>query len=214
MNRRNFFRISSLAAAALTFGNLGNTGRLFASEKSKNDFSLELVTDNSSKAIKLAEEFLKNINTGNNTIKYSEYLLEYTESGDLVYFSGGKIINYKTTLSDESAQLKEIAKELGLPKIINKPVRLKFSFGNSKSAAKNFLVFSKNKMIQKISAAENNISITFSSTKGGLTLNVDSGKARVIRSGCTHKNCINSGSISLANDSIVCIPNEIYLIAE
>ena len=73
MNRRNFFRVSSLAAATVTFGNFSNTGRLFASSQNDKGFSLELITDNSSKAIKLAEEFLSRINTGSRTIKFSEY---------------------------------------------------------------------------------------------------------------------------------------------
>lgn len=214
MNRRNFFRVTSLAAAALSIGSLGNPAKLFASSKSNASFSLELITDNSSKAIKLAEDFLKSINTGSGNIKFSEYSLDNTESGDLVFFSEGKLINYKTGNNDINSSLKEIANELGLPKIIKKPVRLKFTNDNTGAAAKNFLVFHKQKMIHKINSSENNINLTINGSKSELTLNINSGKARVVRAGCTHKNCVNSGSISLANESIVCIPNDVHIIAE
>jgi hypothetical protein len=214
MNRRNFFRVSSLAAAAVTIGSFSKTNRLFASSKGDKGFSLELITNDSSKAIKLAEEFLSGVNTGNGTIKFSEYSLDNIESGDIVYFSDGKLINYKNNSSNTSASLKEIAKELDLPKVISNPVRLKFSNDNTGSAAKNFLVFHREKMIHKISSTENNINLLINGSKSELTVNINSGKARVVRAGCTHKNCINSGSISLANESIVCIPNEIHIIAE
>lgn len=214
MNRRNFFRVSSLAAAALTIGSIGNPVKLFASSKTSSAFSLELITDNSSKAIKLAEEFLKSEYTGTGNIKFSEYSLENAESGDLVYFNEGRLVNYKTGFNNTSVSLKEIANELGLPKVINNPVRLRFSSDNTGAAAKNFLVFHKQKMIKKVSSGESNINLTINGTKSELTLNINSGKARVVRAGCTHKNCINSGSISLANESIVCIPNEIHIIAE
>ncbi len=214
MNRRNFFRVTSLAAAALSIGSLGNPEKLFASSKSNASFSLELITDNSSKAIKLADEFLKGIDTGNGNIKFSEYSLDITESGDIVYLSEGKLINYKSGSNDISLSLKEIATELGLPKIIKNPVRLKFSDDNSGSEANNFLVFHKQKMIRKINSSETNFNLTVNGSKGELTININSGKARVVRAACTHKNCVNSGSISLANESIVCIPNEIHIIAE
>ncbi|MEO8512455.1 MAG: NusG domain II-containing protein [Ignavibacteria bacterium] len=214
MNRRNFFRVSSLAAAAVTLGNFSKTGSLFASSKGSSSFSLELITDNSSKAIKLAEEFLSDINTGMGAIKFSEYSLDNTERGDIVFFSEGELLNYKNTTSETSASLKEIAKELELPKIISNPVRLRFSSDNTGSAAKNFLVFHKQKMIHKISTDENNLNLTINGSKSELTLNINSGKARVVKAGCTHKNCVNSGSISLSNESIVCIPNEIHIIAE
>ena len=214
MNRRNFFRVSSLAAAAVTLGSFSNKNMLFAAQKNSSSFSLELITDKSSKAIKLAEDFLSGINTGNGTIKFSEYSLDNIESGDIVYFSDGKLVNYKNSASETSASLKEIAKELDLPKIINNPVRIKFSSDNTGNSAKNFLVFHKQKMIRKISSSESNINLAVNGSKSELTLNINSGKARVVKAGCTHKNCVNSGSISLANESIVCIPNEIHIIAE
>lgn len=214
MNRRNFFRVSSLATAAVTLGNFTNAGRLFASPKNLNGFSLEITTDNSSKAIKLAEDFLSGINTGRELIKFSEYRLDKPESGDLVYFSGGKLINYKNDISKTSAALREAAKELELPKLIDIPVRLKFTSENSGTAADSFLVFHKQKLIHKISASGNNINLSLHGSKSELTVNISSGKARVVSSGCSHRNCINSGSISRVNESIVCIPNEIHIIAE
>ncbi len=214
MNRRKFFRVSSLAAAAVTLGNFTNTGKLFASPRSLTGFSLELITDNSPKAIKLAEEFLSGINTGGEIVKFSEYFLDKPESGDIVYFSGCKLMNYKNSVSETSSKLREIAKELNLPKIIHNPIRLKFTIDSSDINAENFLIFNKQKLIHKISASESNLNLTLHGTKSELTVNINSGKARVVSSGCAHRNCVNSGSISKVNESIVCIPNEIHIIAE
>jgi hypothetical protein len=221
MNRRNFFKISSFAIGAAALSNIagGALSKVLASGKSyvsSNDFSLELVTGsgNEGKAIKLAEEFIKSLDSGSGIIKFSEYSLDRAESADIVLVQKGRVINYKNGSGDIQKGICEIANELKLPRVITNPVRLKFSSSGSGDAADNFLIFHKGSLAEKVSASTSNRNISVAGSKGEVLINISSKKARVVQSSCTHKNCINSGSISLSGENIVCIPNEVHIIAE
>ncbi len=128
--------------------------------------------------------------------------------------NSGKLINYKFSSSDQSRGIKEIADALKLPRIIQNPVRLKFSANDNETAADNFLIFHKDNLISKVNAGSVNRNIQINGTRGEMTVNISSKKARVVSASCTHKNCVNSGSISLKGENIVCIPNEVHIIAE
>jgi hypothetical protein len=211
MKRRDFFKVGSLAVTAAAIGTLP-LEKVYS--KIGSSFSLEIVTDKQVKAIKLIEEFLRANRLGSDTIKFSEYRLGSAESGDIVLFRNNKLINYKDDIDAISEGLRIIASQLELPRVISDPVRLRFYSDNDGEAAKHFLVFHNDKLVNKIDASEESLNLKVSGTKGELTLNVSGRKARVTQSTCTHKNCINTGSISLANESIVCIPNNIVIIAE
>jgi len=216
MDRRNFLKISSFAvgAAALTNLSAGAITNALGKNVSTNRFSLELITGDEDKAIKLAESFIDGLNLNKKIIKFSDYRLSNTESADLVYLKNGKLINYKTGSSDENRGLREIANELNLPRVITNPVRLKFYTQQEESNARNFLVFHKDKLIRNIDASESNLNLRIPGSKGDVVLNVNNRKARVTEASCRHKNCVNSGSISLTDESIVCIPNEVLILAE
>jgi hypothetical protein len=216
MDRRTFFKISSLtlgAAAAFSITS-APLKRLLAGTKQNNNFSIELITDDADKAAKLVEQYISGLDLMRGPISYSEYESDKAESGDIVLINDGKLLNYKTGSGDMERGAKEIASALNLPRIIGSPRRLKFSTIDAESTAGSFLVFHKEKLVRKIEAAAQNENISLSGTKGELRLNVSSRKARVTASSCTHKNCVNSGSISLTGESLVCIPNEIHIIAE
>ncbi len=216
MDRRNFLKISTFAvgAAAITNLSAGALTRVIGKNLLEDRFSLELITDNSEKAIKLAENFISDLKLNQKIIKFSEYRLNKAESGDLVYLNNGKIVNYKTGSGDIKSELREIAGALDLPKIITNPVRLKFYTQPEEANPRNFLVFHKDNLIKRIDASASNLNFRINGTKGDVAININNKKARVTESSCTHKNCINSGSISLADESIVCIPNEVLIIGE
>ncbi len=221
MNRRSFFKISSFAIGAAALTNIagGAISKVLAAGKShvsSNDFSLELITGSGDedKAIKLAEELIKGLNSGGGIINFSEYRIDKAESADIVLVQNGSIINYKNSSGDIQKSIGEIAKELNLPRIITNPVRLKFSSSGSGEAAGNFLIFHKESVVEKVSASSTNRNISVAGSRGEVIINISSKKARIVQSSCTHKNCINSGSISLSGENIVCIPNEVHVIAE
>jgi hypothetical protein len=217
MNRRNFFKISSFAIGAAAISNVAGsalTKVLAATKHASDSFSLELITDNEDKAIDLAQEFMKSLNDGGGVIKFSEYSLDKAESADIVLVRGGKVVNYKTGGDDVRKQVAEIAKELKLPRIINNPVRIKFTSSGGETAASNFLIFHKERLVEKVSASTSNRNVLVMGSKGEMTVNVSGKKARVVQASCTHKNCVNSGSISLSGENIVCIPNQVHVIAD
>jgi len=211
MKRRDFLKTGSLAVTAAAAGALP-LSKVYS--KTQNSFSLEIVTDKEVKAIKLIEEFIHVQGLNSDTIKYSEYRLGKAESGDIVLFRNSKLVNYKEGTDKISEGLKTIASELELPGIIDDPVRLRFYTDNDGEPAKHFLVFLNDVLINKIEASTDNLNLKINGTMGKLVLNISGRKARVAQSSCNHKNCVNSGSISLANENIVCIPNNIVIIAE
>ena len=217
MNRRNFFKISSFAIGAAALSNVAGsalTKVMAAANPSSDSFSLELITDNEDKAIDLAQSFMKDLNGSGGVIKFSEYRLDKAESADIVLVRGGKLVNYKTGSDDVRRQVAEIAKELELPRIINNPVRIKFTSSGSETAAINFLIFHKERLVEKVTASTSNRNVLVMGSKGEMTVNVSGKKARVVQASCTHKNCVNSGSISLSGENIVCIPNQVHIIAD
>ncbi len=217
MNRRNFFKISSFAIGAAAISNVAGsalTKVMAATNPASDSFSLELITDNEDKAINLAQEFMNSLNDGGGVIKFSEYRLDKAESADIVLVRGGKLVNYKTGSDDVRRHVAEIAKELELPRIINNPVRIKFTSSGGETTASNFLIFHKDRLVGKVSASTSNRNITVMGSKGEMIVNVSGRKARVVQASCTHKNCVNSGSISLSGENIVCIPNQVHIIAD
>jgi hypothetical protein len=216
MDRRNFLKISSFAigAAALTNLSSGAISKVLGKNSRTDRFSLEMITDNEDKAIKLAENFISDLKLGKKIVKFSEYGLNKTENGDLVYLKNGKLLNYKTGLSDINWELRDIANELNLPRVITNPVRLRFYTQPEETTANSFLVFHKDKLVKRIDSSASNLNFKVRGTRGDVAINIDNGKARVTDSSCTHKNCIHSGSISIADESIVCIPNEVLILAE
>lgn len=213
MKRRDFFKVGSLAVTAAAIGTLP-LEKVYSKTGSKNNFSLEIITDKQVKAIKLIEEFIRAHGLNSDIIKYSEYKLGKPESGDIILFRNSKLINYKKETGSICDSLRVIASELELPRIINDPVRIRFYTENDGETPKHFLVFHNDILINKIDASADNLNLKISGTRGDLTLNINGKKARVVQSSCTHQNCVNTGSISLANESIVCIPNNVVIIAE
>lgn len=217
MNRRNFFKVSSFAIGAVAISNVAGTAIskvLAATKPLSEEFSLELITDNEDKAIGLAQDFVKSLNSAGGIVKFSQYSLDKPESADMVLFQNGKLINYKNGYTDIQKQAAEIAKELDLPRIINNPVRIKFTSSDGETAAGNFLIFHKERLVEKVSASTSNRNIIVQGSRGEMTVNVSGKKARVVQASCTHKNCVNSGSISLSGENIVCIPNQVHIIAD
>lgn len=217
MKRRDFFKKSSIALSAAALTGISGSGfsKLLANtENNPQRFSLEIITDKPDAAIKLSEDFLKNYSKDNLLINFSEYPLTGNSFGDIVYVKDGKLINYKTGTNDIKKDLRIIAGELSLPKRLINPSRLRFYLSENNAPAERILVFHKNTLIRSIRTGERDSVLNINGSKGNLILNIENNKARVIDSSCTHKTCINSGSIAFSGESIVCIPNELMILCE
>ena len=217
MKRRDFFKKSSLAVSALTISGISgsNFKDLFAKNKPGTEsFSFELITDQPEEALKLTQEFFIKNEFNNEIIKFSEYPVEGEVYGDIVFVKNGKLINYKNGSDELNSDVRFIADSLSLPKKISNPTRLRFYLSENNSPSEKFLIFHKNILIKTILSNDNNLNLKLNGSKGNVILNIENKKARVISSSCTHKTCVNSGSIAFSGESIVCIPNELLIICE
>jgi hypothetical protein len=216
MNRRDFFKKSSLAIStiAIAGGAAGSLNKLLAKNKTNEHFSFEIITDKPVKAIKLAEEFFRASSLDDKIIKFSQYPVEGELFGDLAFVHKGKLLNYKSGTGNINSNLKDIAKSLDLPKKVTNPTRIKFYTADENSAAERFLVFHKGNLVKTITPDGDTFNINVQGSKGNVMINFENNKARVVQSACTHKTCINSGSITLSGESIVCIPNEVLIVGE
>ena len=123
MNRRNFLKAGSFAIGSAAIANIAGASFskiLAATSSGTGGFSIELVTDNEDKAIKLVQDYISGMNFGRGTVNFSEYSSDKPESGDIVLVKSGKLINYKLNSTDEGRGIKEIADSLNLPRIISK----------------------------------------------------------------------------------------------
>jgi len=217
MNRRDFFKKSSmsLSAAALAGITAGSFRDLYSKqEKNSKSFSFEIITDRPDEAIKLSEDFFKKYSYNDPVINFSEYPATGKMSGDIVFIKDGKLINYKEGKDQLNKDIRMIADALSLPQVLSNPSRLRFYVSENSYPAEKFLIFHKNVLIRSISSKDKNCVLTIEGTKGSVLLNIENKKARVLSSSCTHKTCINSGSIAFPGESIVCIPNELMILCE
>src|ERR1041384_3124364 len=97
MNRRDFFKKSSLAISAIAISGAANTGleKIFANPKSNGHFSFEVITDKPVKAIKLSEEFFNSNPMGDKVIRFSQFPVNGEMYGDIAFVNNGRLINYK-----------------------------------------------------------------------------------------------------------------------
>ena len=216
MNRREFFKKSSLAISviAVSGASAGGLNKILAKSKTAEHFSFEIITDKPVKAIKLAEEFFMSNSLDNKIIRFSQYPVEGELFGDIAFVHKGKLLNYKNGSEILNVSLRSLAASLDLPKKVSNPSRLKFFTAEDSIKAERFLVFHKGVLVKNIIADGDTFNIDIQGTKGNVRVNFVNNKASVIQSNCTHKTCINSGSISLSGESIVCIPNEVLIIGE
>lgn len=217
MDRRDFLKksalgLSTVAATGISGINLTN---LYAKAKTGyQSFSLEIITDQSALAIKLSQEFFRKNELDYAIIKFSEYPVEGEMFGDIVFINNGNLVNYKSGYGSVAKSIRHIADLLSLPKKISYPSRLRFHLSENNIPAEKFLIFHKNTLIKEIKADGKNMNLDLNGSKGNMLLNIENNKARVIRSSCTHKTCVNSGSINQTGESIVCIPNELVIFCE
>lgn len=214
MDRRNFIKQSAflMASASLALSLL-KTKKLFASPVKNENFSFDIVTDDEDRAIQLGEGLIKRTYPDAGKILFREYKIEGVHTGDIVYMKNNRLINYKSDARDVSSGLREIAKELALPKKMENPVCLRF-YSESDGSAGKFLVFHKDIMIRKIEPSESSKTYTVQGSKGDLVIETSNDKAKVIESSCAHKTCMSMKSIGRSSEYIVCIPNEIQIIGE
>jgi len=216
MDRRNFIKTGTMLLALPAISKIPGFGssKLFAAQNTSKNFSIELITDDTDKAITMMEKLINDKFTSAGVIKYSEFSIDSVQNGDIIYFDNGKLINYKSSEDDVSKRLREISNKLNLPKVVDNPRKIRFSSTAPSASAEKYLVIHNGKIIEEITPGISSKSIEIKGTNGNLSLLSKDNTLRVTKSSCRHKTCIESKSISKSGEYIVCIPNEIVIMAE
>lgn len=208
MDRRAFLRKSIVISAAAGLSGALNEN-LFGASNGNVSFSIEIFTDIPDKAISLIDSYIKLELKPSGMVKLVQNDINGVLNGDVVLFENDNLVNYKS--SDYA--LNDIAKELGLPKVIENPVRLKFQNFTTPSFAKKFLVLHEEKIVAIINSSERQV-LNIPVKNGNVIVSINDNKASVISSPCAHKNCVKTGAISRVSESIICIPNRLQVRAE
>lgn len=210
MNRRTFLkRTVFLTSAVLVPGSTGFlTRRAFAVPGQT--FSLNLITGNPNQSLAAVECALKNSWAGDMKLSYTETPLSGIQVADIVLVRNNRLIDYRTAGDELSKQLRQISKELHLPKRVENPVLVQFATANHVQKPDKIHVYHRERLVAELAlSAESEREIQ--GTRGKLVLGVAGGRAALKYASCTHKTCMKMGPLDKAGQNLVCIPNEVRI---
>ena len=210
MDRRTFFKNSSLFISGLSAsGMIGSTGKLFA-ENSSQSFTLSVITDHPDKAISYLQALLNQSKFSNKHIHYTEYVLHGNHISDIAYSRSGRLVDYRKESQVFCSELRHIASELELPRSCENPVLVQFSCDEGIKKPSGIRVFKNNEVIIEKPFPANSESIDINGEKGRVVLELSQDHTlRFAETSCKHKTCMNMGPINQAGQNLVCIPNRI-----
>jgi hypothetical protein len=211
MNRRSFLQ-KSLIIPGLGAGVLlgGAPRRLFAGTSATAPFSLSIVSDKPQQAITMIQEWLSRNYPGQKNINYSEYILNGSHVADIVFTRSGRLVDFYRTDTPESATLRRVAKQLGLPHSCDNPVLSHFSIEEGLQQPKGFRVFKDNTLIMEKTFPQKTETFVLDGVKGRMVIEAAADRSlRFVEASCTHKTCMSMGHISQAGQNLVCVPNQI-----
>jgi hypothetical protein len=209
MNRRNFlksFSLSSLGLAAAPELTIW-AERAVAPE----DFSLNLITDDSERAILLLESLLARFLSAYKNLKYSERVLTGSHRADLLLIKNRRVLDYRNSEDELAKGLCEAAKNLGLPKTVKNPILMQFYTEDRRLTPKIIHIFGNNILIKKLSLTEDEGTHQIESETGRVTLIIRNKSAQITAATCKHKTCMNMGAINAAGQSLICLPNHLRI---
>ena len=212
MDRRTFLQRSALVIPGVTVaGILGATPRkLFAGTTLPKSFSLSIVSDKPEKAVAMIQQLLEQANLPNKNIRYTEYILHGSHVADIAYTQSGELIDFRKDNQPISSQLREIAASLNLPRTCENPVLAHFSCDEGIQKPSGIRVFKNNELIIEKSFPVHSEIIHLDGNDGRVVVEVGKDHSvRIAETSCTHKTCMNMGSISQAGQNLVCIPNQV-----
>jgi hypothetical protein len=213
MERRDFLKASGLIlASGMLIPKIAKSMFNNAISREVENFSLEVITENSDYAVRLLEDFIKEGNFGKGSFNYSEYPISNNIMGDLVFINDNELIDFTKLNDDLSIRLREIRNKLYLPATVSNPVRIRL-YRNSGSEVKNILVAKNGKIISRFNSDYSDEHI-FYGKSGKFVLEVNNNTARVKDVECKHKICKQMNSIKKPGDYITCIPNGLQIFAE
>lgn len=212
MKRRNFIKNFSFWGLGL----VATPSLCFRDERAAvpEDFCLNLVTDDSDRAIPLLEALLARSLSAYKNLKFSEYKLAGEHMADLVLIKNRRLLDYKNSDDELARGLHEIARSLGLPRQVENPVLLKFYTEDRRRTAVTLNLFGNNILLKQLSLTENQGPHEVESETGRVTFVIRNKSVKITTATCRHKTCMNMGSINAAGQSLVCIPSRLRIAIE
>ncbi|MBE2280859.1 MAG: NusG domain II-containing protein [Ignavibacteriaceae bacterium] len=213
MKRRNFIKSLGVIGVGLSFSQTLAAGLFDSKIVSNSDgFSLSILTGNTTKALKLAENFIKSMGyTG--SIKVDEYQIMGEFVSDAVFVSNGKLVNFREDNSASSIALSGLSKELNMPSKVFNPFFIKLTGGADKYSKGDILILREEKLVKRVKTG-NNTEVSVEGHLSASEITVHNSGVFMKNAPCNHKTCIAAGAISAAGESIVCIPNRLRIVIE
>jgi hypothetical protein len=204
MNRRNFIKSFSLASLGMaTRAGLSGTEHAVAFE----DFSLNLITDDSDRAITILEALLAQHLSAYKNLKYSEQILAGSHRADLIVVKNRRVFDYRHSTGELARGLCEAAQNLGLPKTIENPTLMKFHTEDFRLAPKIVHIFGNDILVKSFSLIKDEGAHQIENEKGRMTLVIRNRSAKIAAATCRHKTCVKMGAINAGGQNLLCIPN-------
>lgn len=213
MDRRNFLRMGAagLAVATSIKSQLLQATPLSENSESNENLSLTLITDQPELAIQHCEKLFNKFRLNGQALAFEEYLLPSKQTGDIVVVRNNTLLDYRKEQDAFSQHVQNIAKEFGLPREMSSPVMLKFSTKNAYQKAKVVSVYHRQTLVKQFDINDRFSGEKFEGSKGELQLAMQHKHVHIAGATCTHKTCMQMGSIHKAGQNLVCIPNELRI---
>lgn len=206
MNRRLFLKRSLLAAAGVASIPVART---LAQPRTTPTFTLRLVTDQPSLAIDRVSAWLKHSGLAASHIRFEEHALAGQHVGDMVLMRGQRLFNVWQEQGRLAQALRGIARDLELPRRLERPHLLTFASGGQATQAQTVNVFQGGILMHQLRLDHDRSNYEIEGTKGGVTLTVKERHVAIVGATCKHKTCMKLGAIHNPGESLVCVPNRI-----
>jgi len=208
MNRRNFIKKGSLLVCGAAITNGLFSRNLFA-EKLHYDFSIDVVTGQPVRAIRLIESLIAHSSFRHGKINFDELRLHGSHIGDIAFFKKQRLIDFRHEKTELSQQLQKIGRSLSLPRKFDNPMLLRFYSSSQISAPQTANIFCRETLVKQLSIHDKNHTYRVDGLKGYVEIAVEDKRVRILSAACKHKTCVKMGAISQPGQKLICIPNQI-----
>ena len=213
MDRRHFLRKGLIAAGSAAILAPATTfGRTTALRTDgKNTFSLNLLTDDASKSIRLVDAFMKRRDIGTDAITVEAFPLPGHHAGDIAYLQNGLLYNFYDGTDALALELKSMARAHDFPRALTNPILLRYRVGTSSGKASTAEIFRDGVPVLTLPLGSDLRSHRIEGTKGHVTVSIRNGGIQVVDASCRHKTCMELGHTHRAGDSLACIPARVSI---
>lgn len=216
MNRRNFLQQSALLMAGIAVSGFGNLTPqpLLAANAGAGDLSLDIITADPDGALREIGQLIKDAALPQRVVQYRECRLPGVHTGDIALIRNGALINFREAGDDFSRQLREISRELSLPRAVENPFLLRFYREDGPVLPGRVSITRGDELAAQLTIAQDLEPRRIESARGFVEIEIRDRAVRITAASCKHKTCMKLGAIGRPGERLVCIPNRIAVTIE